>query len=121
MNNPYAQFQDEYSLEDILDAPMIYDPLTKLQCCPTSDGSARAIVASEDFVEKHGLLGAGGRDRRQAMTTDLPSTFDEKSCIKMVGYDMSQAGRAQGLRAGGPRPGGRRRSSSCTTASPRTS
>ena len=40
VNNPYAQFQDEYSLEDIKAAKMIHDPLTKLQCSPTSDGSA---------------------------------------------------------------------------------
>jgi sterol carrier protein 2 len=33
----------------------IHDPLTKLQCCPTSDGSAAAIVASEKFVLDHGL------------------------------------------------------------------
>src|SRR5579875_676301 len=32
VNNPYAQFRDEYTLEDILAAPTIYDPLTKLQC-----------------------------------------------------------------------------------------
>ncbi|MGC1191865.1 MAG: hypothetical protein WA861_14825, partial [Candidatus Binatus sp.] len=55
VNNPYSQFQDEYSLEAILGAPMVYDPLTKLQCCPTSDGSGAAILASEDFVKKHGL------------------------------------------------------------------
>ena len=42
VNNPYSQFQDEYSLEAILGAPMVYDPLTKLQCCPTSDGSGAA-------------------------------------------------------------------------------
>jgi len=46
VNNPYAQFQDEYSLDDILGARMISDPLTKLQCSPTSDGSGAAIVAS---------------------------------------------------------------------------
>ena len=39
VNNPYSQFQDEYSLEDILAAPTVYGPLTKLQCCPTSDGA----------------------------------------------------------------------------------
>ena len=37
VNNPYAQFQDEYSLEDIKAAKMIHEPLTKLQCSPTSD------------------------------------------------------------------------------------
>ena len=38
VNNPYSQFMDEYSLEDILKSPPVFDPLTKLQCCPTSDG-----------------------------------------------------------------------------------
>ena len=50
MNNPYSQFQDEYSLEEILAAPMVHAPLTKLQCCPTSDGSvqqsSRARISS---------------------------------------------------------------------------
>ena len=90
VNNPYSQFQQEYSLEDILNAPMVYEPLTKLQCCPTSDGSGAAIVASEDFVRKHNLMGQAIEIAGMAMATDLPSTFDEKSCIKMVGFDMSQ-------------------------------
>src|SRR5207342_1518650 len=30
VNNPYAQFQKEYSLQEILSAPTIYGPLTKL-------------------------------------------------------------------------------------------
>ena len=55
VNNPYAQFQEEYSLDDILAAKMISDPLTKLQCSPTSDGSGAAILASEEFVDSHGL------------------------------------------------------------------
>ena len=50
-----SQFRDEYSMDQINDAKMIYEPLTKLQCCPTSDGSAAAILASEQFVIDHGL------------------------------------------------------------------
>jgi len=91
VNNPYSQFQDEYSLEDILAAPMVYEPLTKLQCCPTSDGAGAAILASEDFVRRHGLEGQAVEIAGMAMATDMPSTFDEKSCIKMVGFDMSRA------------------------------
>jgi acetyl-CoA acetyltransferase len=90
VNNPYSQFQDEYSLEDILAAPMVYDPLTKLQCCPTSDGAGCAIVASEDFVRAHGLQGQAVEIAGMAMATDLPSSFSERSCIKMVGWDMSR-------------------------------
>jgi acetyl-CoA acetyltransferase len=90
VNNPYSQFQDEYSLEDILNAPMVYAPLTKLQCCPTSDGSGAAILASEEFVKKHGLEAQAVEIAGMAMTTDFPSSFDEKSCIKMVGQDMTK-------------------------------
>ncbi len=91
VNNPYSQFQDEYSLEDILNAPMVYEPLTKLQCCPTSDGSGSAILASEEFVKQHGLQEQAVEIAGMAMTTDYPSTFDEKSCIKLVGYDMTRS------------------------------
>jgi len=90
VNNPYSQFQDEYSLEDILNAPVVYGPLTKLQCCPTSDGAGAAILCSEDFVKKHGLQAKAVEIVGQAMCTDLESSFSEKSCIKMVGSDMTK-------------------------------
>ncbi|MDJ0865411.1 MAG: lipid-transfer protein [Myxococcota bacterium] len=91
VNNPYSQFQDEYSLEDIKNAPMVFEPLTKLQCCPTSDGAGAAVLASEAFVRKHGLEGQAIEIVGQAMTTDFPSTFEEKSSIKLVGYDMTRS------------------------------
>ncbi len=104
VNNPYSQFQQEYSLEDILNAPMVFDPLTKLQCCPTSDGAGAAIVASEDFVRKHNLMDQAIEIAGMAMATDLPSTFDEKSCIKMVGFDMSQQAARQAYEQAGIGP-----------------
>ncbi|AQT78466.1 lipid-transfer protein [Mycolicibacterium litorale] len=88
VNNPYAQFQEEYSLEDILAAPMIYNPLTKLQCSPTSDGSGAAILASEAFVELHGLAGQAVEIVGQAMTTDSANSFDG-TCKALVGYHMN--------------------------------
>ncbi len=88
VNNPYAQFQEEYSLEDIKSARMIYDPLTKLQCSPTSDGSGAAVLASEEFVDKHGLAGMAVEIVGQAMTTDYRNTFDG-TCKALVGYHMN--------------------------------
>ncbi|MCV7345055.1 lipid-transfer protein [Mycolicibacterium rhodesiae] len=88
VNNPYAQFQEEYSLEDILAAPMIYDPLTKLQCSPTSDGSGAAILASEAFVDRHGLAGQAVEIVGQAMTTDFTNTFDG-TCKALIGHHMN--------------------------------
>jgi len=90
VNNPYSQFQDEYSLDDIKNAPMVYEPLTKLQCCPTSDGSGAAIVASEDFVKKHGLEARAVEIIGMSMTTDYQSSFSEKSDIKLIGSDMTK-------------------------------
>lgn len=90
VNNPYAQFQTEYSMQDILDAPMIYEPLTKLQCSPTSDGSAAAILASEDFVRKHGLENQAVEIVAQAMASDTQATYDGGDSIHLVGYDMSK-------------------------------
>src|SRR5436305_9266992 len=88
VNNPYAQFQEEYTLEDILGAKMISDPLTKLQCSPTSDGSGAAILASEAFVDSNGLAGQAVEIVGQAMTTDFASTFDG-SAANVIGYDMN--------------------------------
>ena len=89
-NNPYAQFQTEYSLDEIREAREIYAPLTKLQCSPTSDGSAAAVVASERFVEQHGLGGRAVEILGQALVTDLSSTFEARSAIAVVGADMSR-------------------------------
>ena len=105
VNNPYAQFQDEFSLDDILDAPMIHAPLTKLQCSPTSDGSAAAIVASERFVDEHDLWDQAVEIAGQAMVTDLSSTFaDDTDCIKIVGYDMSKEAANQAYAEAGVDP-----------------
>jgi sterol carrier protein 2 len=91
VDNPYAQFQTDYSLDEINDAKEIYAPLTKLQCSPTSDGSAAAIVASERFVDEHDLWEQAVEIAGQAMATDMTSTFEAKSSIKVVGYDMSKS------------------------------
>ena len=91
VNNPYAQFQDEYTLDEIKQAKVIHEPLTKLQCSPTSDGSAAAVIASERFVDEHGLGDRAIEIAGQAMVTDLRSSFEDESCIKIVGYDMSRA------------------------------
>jgi acetyl-CoA acetyltransferase len=47
VHNPYSQFRTEYTLEQIQASPHVAGPLTKLQCCPTSDGAACAILCSE--------------------------------------------------------------------------
>jgi len=106
VNNPYAQFQDEYTLEEIKEARMIHEPLTKLQCSPTSDGAAAVIVASEKYVDEHDLWDRAVEIAGQSMVTDLSSTFDETAdCISIVGYDMSREAARQAYEEAGVEAG----------------
>jgi sterol carrier protein 2 len=60
-----------------------------LQCSPTSEGSAAAIVVSEDFVRKHKLEANAVEIVAQTMRTDFPSAF-QGSMIEMVGSEMTR-------------------------------
>ncbi|KAJ4202100.1 hypothetical protein NW767_006059 [Fusarium falciforme] len=89
-NNPYSQFQQVYTKEQILEAAMIHEPLTKLQCCPTSDGGAAAIIVSEAFLEARPHLREQAIEiAGQCLATDSPSLFS-RSAIDLMGYEMTQ-------------------------------
>ncbi|KAF2872481.1 non-specific lipid-transfer protein [Massariosphaeria phaeospora] len=89
-NNPYSQFRDEYTLSQVLESTMIHTPLTKLQCCPTSDGAAATVLVSQSFLDarpelkSQAILIAG-----QHMATDSPTLFN-RSAIELIGYSMSE-------------------------------
>ncbi|CAL5869911.1 uncharacterized protein PFLUO_LOCUS4144 [Penicillium psychrofluorescens] len=88
--NPYAQFRTAYSLDQILDSGAIYGPLTKLQCSPTSDGAAAAVIVSQRFLDarphlkSQAILMAG-----QTLMTDGPEVYS-RSAIDLVGFNMSR-------------------------------
>ncbi|MCL4146681.1 UNVERIFIED_CONTAM: hypothetical protein GTU68_052964 [Idotea baltica] len=90
VNNPNSQFQDDYTLDEIKNSPRVFGPLTKLQCCPTSDGSAAAVLASESFVREHGLEDQAVQIVGMEMSTDFASTFEDRDPMKIVGYDMTR-------------------------------
>jgi sterol carrier protein 2 len=102
--NPYSQFRDVYTLEQIMDSPTVFDPLTKLQCCPTSDGAAAAVLVSQTFLDQHpelkqnAVLIAG-----QAMTTDSPDVFN-RSAMSLIGFEMSQSAAQKALSQAGLKP-----------------
>lgn len=89
-NNPFAIFTEPLSVEEILASKPMYGPLTRLQCCPPTCGAAAAIVCSEAFARRHGI-GHGIRIAAQSMKTDFASTFEDRSMMKLVGYDMAKA------------------------------
>eukprot|EP00090_Calanus_glacialis_P042787 TRINITY_DN7584_c0_g1_i1.p1 TRINITY_DN7584_c0_g1~~TRINITY_DN7584_c0_g1_i1.p1 ORF type:complete len:436 (+),score=103.96 TRINITY_DN7584_c0_g1_i1:63-1370(+) len=90
VNNPCSQFQDEYTLDQISGSPMVHQPLTKLQCCPTSDGGAAALVVSEEFVRQRGLESRAVEIVGMEMATDVPAALEGKSCIQAIGFDMTK-------------------------------
>ena len=88
VNNPRAQYQEAYTLEEVLAARMVYDPLTILQCCPTSDGAAAAVVVSERYLKAHPHPGAI-EIRAMAMTTDKFEDFG-RGRIGIIGMGMTE-------------------------------
>ena len=50
--NPYSQYQKEFTTDEVLNSPMIADPLTLFSCCPNSDGAAAAIVTTKEMAKK---------------------------------------------------------------------
>jgi len=86
--NPHAVFRDLLTLEEVMESPMIFDPLTRYQCCPPTCGAAAAVLCSEDYAKRNGISGAV-TVLGQAMTTDFSSTFDSGSMMRVAGYDMA--------------------------------
>jgi len=53
-HNPIAQFRDPVTVEEVLAAPMIVDPLTRLNCCPIADGAAAVLLCSPAMAQRLG-------------------------------------------------------------------
>jgi acetyl-CoA acetyltransferase len=53
--NPRAQFRDVLTVDDVLHAPMIAEPLTRPMCSPIGDGAAAAVIMSEREMRRRGL------------------------------------------------------------------
>jgi acetyl-CoA acyltransferase len=88
VNNPRSQYQEACTLDEVLAARMVYDPLTILQCCPTSDGAAAAVVVSDNYLKKHPHPGAI-EIRGMTMATDKFEDFG-RGKIGMVGMGMTE-------------------------------
>ena len=46
--NPHAQYQTPRTVEEVLAAPLIAEPLTRMMCSPIGDGAAAVIVTTAD-------------------------------------------------------------------------
>ena len=51
--NPYASYQREVTLEEVLNSPVLCDPVHLLEICPNTDGGSAVILASEDVARRY--------------------------------------------------------------------
>ena len=77
--NPYAQYREEVTLEEVLQSRQVVGPLTVLMCSPLGDGAAAALIVSDAFARSKGLKGprvdasvlVSGRGDDHAMTPSI--------------------------------------------------
>jgi len=86
--NPLALFTSELTVDQVMEAPVMYmDFLTRLMCCPPTCGAGAAVICSESFAKKHGIE-VRAEIVAQAMATDTPASWEDP--IKLVGADMTR-------------------------------
>jgi len=69
-HNPHAMLRDVVTVQDVVNSPMIADPLHRLDCCVISDGGGAIIVANPEVAQsltrpKVKILGAGEAPKHQ--------------------------------------------------------
>lgn len=88
--NPLALFRREVTAEEVLaSTPIVPGTMTRLMACPPTCGAAAAIFVSKKFAQKKGLSSVV-QVLGQSLVSDGRDTFDSKSAITLVGFDMTR-------------------------------
>lgn len=91
--NARAQFQELLSVEQVLAARLIIDPLTLPMCSPIGDGAAAVVIVSERKARELGL-----RHAVKVVASALVSGWDfEHADTSVGGYAAQQAYEAAGI------------------------
>jgi acetyl-CoA acetyltransferase len=53
--NPRARYKKTFTVEEVLDSPVVSDPLHLLMICATSDGGAALVLTSMEFARRRGI------------------------------------------------------------------
>lgn len=48
VNNPYSMYQKEFTLDEILNSPLVCDPIRLLEICGPNEGAAAVILCSKE-------------------------------------------------------------------------
>lgn len=81
-SNPKAHLRNQITVEDVLNAPMIAEPLGLYDCCGVSDGSACAIVTTPDIAR-----GLGKKDLVAVKALQLAVSNGQE--VQFGGWDGS--------------------------------
>jgi acetyl-CoA acetyltransferase len=95
--NPYAQFQKTFTVQEVLDSPMIADPLTLYSCCPNSDGAAALIVCSRKKAVK-----AKGKPVRILASVLATGIYENQRDFTSWEIERRAAGKAYAMASLGP-------------------
>ncbi len=71
LTNPNARYRKEFTQEEVLDSPIVADPLRLFEICATSDGAAAVVVSSTDFAKRRSDA-SGAPVRVAAVSTVTP-------------------------------------------------
>ncbi len=77
LGNEYARYKKEVSIEDVLTAPIVSEPLGLLDICATSDGAAALVVSSVEYAQRHGVAGPVRVRGISTVTPSYPQTTIE--------------------------------------------
>src|SRR5262249_58616912 len=50
--NEYAHLREPMTVEDVMNSPVLWDPIRYLETCPSSDGAIALVVADEEAARK---------------------------------------------------------------------
>jgi acetyl-CoA C-acetyltransferase len=88
--NPYAHFQQEVTLEAVMESRLVADPLRLFHCCPISDGAAALVLVAEPAPVRIAGIGQGADSiavRYRADLTSFPATqAAAKAAYAMAGF-----------------------------------
>ena len=100
VHNPFAQYRQALTIDEVLAAPPITYPLTMPMCSPVSDGAAAVIVANEAGLSR---LGQGAR-RAVRVTASVLRTAGHRTREPVADSTCRRAAEAAYAAAGiGPR------------------
>lgn len=75
-HNPHARLPTPVTVEEVLESPLISDPLRRLDCCVTTDGGGALIVASPEVVAASGRSVAWVRGAGETVRTTAGGHLD---------------------------------------------